>query len=122
MAGSELAGRVVYEFAGYRLDSARREVTRADGQVIALRAKAFDALAYLVEHPGRVISRADLTAVLWPETIVEENNLNQTIWALRRALSERAQDEHYIATVPGRGYQFVEDVHRTVAPPADISG
>ena len=118
MTGSEQDGHVVYEFAGYRLDSARREITRGDGEVVILRAKAFDALVYLVEHSGRVVSRAELTSVLWPKTIVEENNLSQTIWALRRALSERAHDERYIATVPGRGYQFVEDVRRTVVPPA----
>jgi Tol biopolymer transport system component/DNA-binding winged helix-turn-helix (wHTH) protein len=99
-----------YEFGGFRLDPKRRSFVRADGAPVPLTAKVFDALVYLVEHAGQLVSRDALTKALWPKTIVEENNLNVTISALRRALGEEAAAQRYIATVAGRGYQFVGDV------------
>jgi DNA-binding winged helix-turn-helix (wHTH) protein/tetratricopeptide (TPR) repeat protein/TolB-like protein len=111
---------VVYEFGGYRLDPGGRRLARSDGETIAVTAKAFDALVYLVTHPGRVITRAELTNFLWPSTVVEENNLNQAIWTLRRALRDSSSGPRYIATVPGRGYQFVAAV--STMPPEPPAG
>ena len=77
---------------------------------VSLTAKAFDTLVYLVEHEGIVLHKDELMRALWPDTAVEENNLNQNISILRRALGEHRGDHRYIATVPGRGYQFVAKV------------
>jgi adenylate cyclase len=101
------AAESAFEFADFRLEPRRRTLTRADGAVIDLRGKAFDALLYLVEHAGGVVDRRVLLSALWPSRVVEDNNLNQTIAVLRRALGER-----HIVTVSGRGYQFVTPVRR----------
>jgi Tol biopolymer transport system component/DNA-binding winged helix-turn-helix (wHTH) protein len=101
---------VVYEFSGFRLDPKRRALTRTDGTPVQLTAKVFDALLYLVEHAGELVGRDALTKALWPKTIVEENNLNVTISALRRALGDEASAQSHIVTVAGRGYQFVTSV------------
>jgi len=98
----------VYEFNGFRLDPKRRVLARVPaGAPVAVTAKAFDALVYLVEHAGELVPREVLTKAVWPSTVVEENNLTQAISVLRRLLGE-----DHIATVTGRGYQFVTDVRR----------
>jgi serine/threonine-protein kinase len=97
---------VIYEFGGFRLEPQHRVLAHADGRRIEIAAKAFDALLYLVEHAGTVVARDELMKALWPRTIVEDNSLNKLIAAMRRALG----DEEYVATLPGRGYQFVADV------------
>lgn len=99
--------REVRRFGTYRLDVQRRRLERADGDVVALGAKAFDVLVFLVDHAGEPMSRKALIDAVWPDTVVEENNLTQAISALRRALGDG-----YIATLPGRGYQFVAEVSR----------
>lgn len=99
------AGRQIFEFGEFRLDTTRRLLTDIAGHRVELTAKAFDALVYFLEHPGVVIDRLTLLDTLWPDTVVEENNLNQTVAALRRALGD-----DYIETVPRRGYQFVAEV------------
>jgi TolB-like protein/DNA-binding winged helix-turn-helix (wHTH) protein len=93
-----------YVFGPFRLDPRGRTLLGPDGPV-GITAKAFDALVYLVEHAGELVERGALIGALWPTTIVGENNLNQAIAALRRTLGH-----DYIATVPGRGYQFVAPV------------
>ena len=101
---------VVHEFGAFRLDPNGRSLTRGDGSPVQLTAKVFDALLYLVEHAGELVGRDALTKALWPKTIVEENNLNVTISALRRALDDDASGRSHIVTVAGRGYQFVTAV------------
>jgi TolB-like protein/DNA-binding winged helix-turn-helix (wHTH) protein len=95
----------VQTFGGYRLDPARRSLTSSDGAAVKLTGKAFDALVYLVEHAGQVVDRATLIQALWPKRVVEDNNLNQAIAAIRHAIG----NEH-IVTVAGRGYQLVTPV------------
>ncbi len=115
--------RELYEFGDFRLDPAHRTLEGPGGVAVALTTKPFDALVHLVEHAGEAVSRKVLTKVLWPDTIVEDNNLTQAISALRGALGNG-----YITTLPGRGYQFIADV-RTVgrepgaaAPQGEASG
>ncbi|MGE3927320.1 MAG: transcriptional regulator [Lautropia sp.] len=109
-----------YEFAGLRLDPPRRLVSRLDGTPVGIAGKSFDALVFLVEHAGELVTREALTAALWPRTIVEDSNLNVAISTLRRVLRDAVPGERFIVTVAGRGYQFVAPV-RTVddtgAPP-----
>ena len=114
--------RKTYEFGDFRLDPARRWVARKNGEAVALNAKPFDALVYLVEHAGEPVSRKTLTEALWPNRVVEENNLAQAISAVRRAIGDG-----YIATLAGRGYQFVGevrsvDLHSDAAPAAPTHG
>jgi len=79
---------------------------------VPLKPKVFDTLLVLVKNSGRVLDKDELMQLIWPDTVVEENNLTQNISAIRRSLGERRDEHHYVVTVPGRGYRFVADVHK----------
>ncbi len=100
-----------YEFGDYRLDTVRRRLTRRGGAALPLTPKAFDTLLFLLEHRNEILAKEDLLEALWPGRIVEENNVNQHISMLRRALGDTPGEHQYIVTIPGRGYRFVADVH-----------
>jgi DNA-binding winged helix-turn-helix (wHTH) protein/tetratricopeptide (TPR) repeat protein len=103
------------EFGPFRIDPEQRLLSK-DAQSIPLSPKAFDLLLVLVQRGGRVVFKNDLMKLLWPDTFVEESNLAQHVFQIRKALGDRA----YIVTVPGRGYRFAEDV-RTVQQVAEES-
>jgi DNA-binding winged helix-turn-helix (wHTH) protein/TolB-like protein/Tfp pilus assembly protein PilF len=98
-----------YEFGPFRLCAAKRLLLR-DGQSVPVTSKSFDTLLMLVEHRGKVLLKDEMMKTLWPDTIVEENNLTQQISTLRKTLGERPHDHHYVVTIPGKGYSFVADV------------
>ena len=100
----------VVEFAGYRLDPRRLRLTGPDGAAIRLKAREFRTLAHLAAHPGEVVEKQRLLDAVWPGTVVEENNLNQAISALRRILGDSRDDPRFIVTVQGRGYCFIAPV------------
>src|SRR4029453_1274984 len=108
----------VYEFGDFRLDRGKRVLLRRDGAYVPLASKAFDTLSYLVEHAGTVLGKDELMRAVWPDTAVEENNLNQHISLLRRLLGAARGEHRYIPTVPGRGYQFVGEVRGAAEPVA----
>ena len=112
---------IIYEFDIFRVDAGKRLLLGARGESIPLAPKAFDTLLYLVSNSGKVIDKDELMAAIWTDTIVEENNLNKNISALRRVLGESPTEHRFIATVPAKGYKFVADV-RSVSnasePPA----
>jgi Tol biopolymer transport system component/DNA-binding winged helix-turn-helix (wHTH) protein len=98
-------------FGEFELNPARRVLRRsASGEAVPLTPRVFDSLLCLIEHRGEVVEKRTLLETVWPNVIVEENNLTQAISALRRALGEQPQQNLYVATVPGRGYRFVADV------------
>src|SRR3984893_2921812 len=109
---SATSGTEVFAFAGYCLDPRRRLLFGPDGRNVPLTARAFDTLLYLVEHPNQLIDRESLMKAVWPDLVVEDNNLNQTIAVVRRALDETAGEHRFVITVPGRGFQFVPEVTR----------
>jgi TolB-like protein len=100
----------IYEFSGFRLDVARRQLRSQGDQPASLTVKVFDLLLYLVEHPGELVDKSTLMQAVWPNVVVEENNLNQNISVLRKVLGERAGEHRFIMTVPGRGFRFVAPV------------
>ena len=100
---------IVYEFEGFRVDPLKRMLLR-DGTSVSLTSKTLDTLLVLLNNRGKVVSKDDLMRILWPDTVVEENNLTQQISMLRKVLGEGARDHRFIVTVPGRGYSFVADV------------
>jgi DNA-binding winged helix-turn-helix (wHTH) protein/Flp pilus assembly protein TadD len=93
-------------FGPYRLDLERRLLLRGT-QPVPLHPKALEILILLVQHRGEVVSKDVLMNAIWPDAFVEEGNLSQNVFVLRKTLGERAQENRYIATVPGRGYSFV---------------
>jgi DNA-binding winged helix-turn-helix (wHTH) protein len=81
-----------------------------DGQPVALTPKAFDLLAFLVAHPGRLLTKDELLQAVWPDAIVEESNLAYHVFAIRKALGDTADADQYIETVPKSGYRFIAPV------------
>src|ERR1041384_7947979 len=98
-----------FEFGPFQLDLNDRLLTRA-GEVISLRPKATEVLVRLVMNAGQLIKRDELLKEVWPDTFVEESNLSQTIFTLRKALGDDRSEPRYIETVPRRGYRFVAAV------------
>src|SRR5579863_565880 len=96
----------IFEFGEFQIDVAARTLRRED-EAVVLNRRAFDVLLYLVQNPGRILTRDELLKNVWPDSFVDENSLAQSISALRRALGEKPVDKSYIVTLPGRGYQFV---------------
>ncbi len=101
-----------YEFGTYRLEVDEHRLL-CGGRRIQLTAKVFDTLRVLVEHAGRLLTKDELMRTIWPDSVVEENNLNHNISVLRRALGEQATGQRYIETVPRVGYRFVSTVTRS---------
>jgi Tol biopolymer transport system component/DNA-binding winged helix-turn-helix (wHTH) protein len=116
-----LHARHLYAFGGFRLDPGTRTLYGRDGKPIPLRAKNFDVLFYLVEHAGELVAKTDLMQAVWPRLVIEENNLNQAVSALRQCLGDDRQAPRFIATVTGRGYQFVAPVERVTEAPEGAS-
>jgi TolB-like protein/DNA-binding winged helix-turn-helix (wHTH) protein/Tfp pilus assembly protein PilF len=107
-----------YEFGPFRVDPDQRLLLRHN-QPIPLQPKAFETLLVLVQRSETVVLKDDLMKSVWPDTFVEESNLAQNIFVLRKTLGEAGGDHRYIVTVPGRGYRFTEKV-RFVPQPDDI--
>jgi DNA-binding winged helix-turn-helix (wHTH) protein/Tol biopolymer transport system component len=94
-----------YRFGPFQLNVQERELRR-DGELVALTAKTFDLLLILVQGAGRTFTKSELLESLWPGAVVEESNLSQTIFLLRKALGENGDGSDYIRTVQRRGYKF----------------
>jgi predicted ATPase/DNA-binding winged helix-turn-helix (wHTH) protein len=103
-----------YQFGEFTLDVARGCVLKA-GEEIKLRPKVYEALKYLVEHPGRLIGKQELMQAVWPDAFVTDDSLVQCTLELRRALDDRSQ--RLLKTVPRRGYLFSAEVIQRPAKP-----
>jgi predicted ATPase/DNA-binding winged helix-turn-helix (wHTH) protein len=101
--------RQAISFGPFRLLAAQRLLLEGD-RPVRLGSRAFDILAALVERPGELVGKDELIARAWPKTYVEEANLKFQVSTLRRALGDGQGGHRYIATVSGRGYNFVSPV------------
>jgi DNA-binding winged helix-turn-helix (wHTH) protein/tetratricopeptide (TPR) repeat protein len=110
--------KVVYEFGPFRMDPDKQLLLR-DGQLIAVTPKDFETLLVLVRRSREVVSKEDLLKEIWPDSFVEEANLSQHIFKLRKALGDTLEGERYIVTLPGRGYRFAVPV-RTITEGGDV--
>ena len=108
----------LYQFGPFCLDPVKRRLLR-DGELVKLTPKAFETLLALVEQRGKTIEKDELLNKVWAGTAVEENNLNQSITALRKSLGDSREKSEYIATIPGVGYRFVAEV-RELEDPAGV--
>jgi len=99
----------VYEFGDFHLDAEKRLLWRGDAPV-PLTPRVFETLLYMVEHHDTVLDKERLMEAVWPDSIVEENNLTQNVSTLRRVFGETPGSHRFIVTVPGRGYRFVAGV------------
>src|SRR6266481_6623420 len=98
-----------YEFGPYRFEPQQRVLTR-DGEAVSLTPKATEILMVLLKNPGQLVAKEELMREVWPNTFVEEANLTQNIFTLRRAMAEPGTGRKYIETISRRGYRFVAAV------------
>lgn len=109
-----MSSRVLrYEFGNYRLLPSERLLYRA-AENIPLKSKVFETLLTLVRHPGKLLTKDELMTEIWGTNFVEEANLTQNIFTLRKIFGENPRDHRFIVTVPGRGYRFVARVEAIV--------
>src|SRR2546423_7166661 len=104
----------LYEFGPFRLDTAEQLLLH-EGRPVPLAGKAFETLVVLVRRSGQLVHKEELMSEVWPDTIVEENNLDKSISTLRKALGEGDAERKYIETVRGRGYRFAAGVRELSA-------
>src|SRR6267378_566784 len=99
-----------YRFGTFELQPNERRLL-AGGEPVVLGPRAFDLLIALVERPGQLVTKEELLDCVWPKLVVEENNLQVQVSALRKILGQEA-----IATIPGRGYRFTVTLTASNAP------
>jgi DNA-binding winged helix-turn-helix (wHTH) protein len=99
----------ILEFRPYRISVAER-VLRREGRIVPLTPKCFDTLLVLAKHGGSVVEKETLMRMVWPDSFVEEGNLAQNIFTLRKALGETPDGEQFIQTIPKRGYRLTVPV------------
>jgi len=97
-----------HDFGPFRVDASRRLLFR-EGNPVPLTPKAFDILLVLLRNADRIVEKDELLRLVWPGTVVEENNLTRNISSLRKALEEGPTDHRFVVTIPGRGYQFAAE-------------
>ncbi len=107
---------MIYHFDDYALDEDRHELRRA-GEAVPIEPRVFQVLLYLLEHRGRVVSKAELLEQCWPDTFVSESALTRCVTKLRRAVRPHPGAPSVIQTVHRQGYRWVADVR--VALPED---
>jgi len=100
-----LIQREIYEFGPYSLDCAEM-ILRRNGSVVPLQPRALQMLLVLVKRRGDVVSKQELMNSIWPDSFVEEGNLAQNVFLLRRELGKAPAGEDYIQTLPKRGYRM----------------
>src|SRR5271155_4091248 len=111
--------KVVYEFGPFRVDPDKQVLLRED-QPVAITPKVFETLLILVRHSREVVSKDELMKAVWPDAFVEEANLSQNIFMLRKALGDFPEDRRYIVTLPGRGYRFTAQVRTVMQDGEDL--
>ncbi len=114
---------MILAFGPFRLDTGEKSIFR-EGKALAITPKEYEVLHYLVERAGRLVTKEEILAAVWPDTIVEESNLSVQISSLRKLLGESTSQRSYIETVPRRGYRFIAEVEKSVetgATPVETS-
>lgn len=107
-------GNNTFSFGEFEVDAEHRLLLKT-GAPVTLKPKTFDLLLALVENHGRILTKNELLDKVWENQFVEENNLTVHVAALRKALGETKNENKFIVTVPGKGYQFVAEM----APPTN---
>jgi DNA-binding winged helix-turn-helix (wHTH) protein len=96
-------------FNPFRLDTVNECLWRGS-QAISLTPKAFAVLQYLVEHPGRLVTKEELLDAVWPETYVSDAVLKVCIREIRKVLGDDPKAPQFIETVHRRGYRFIGEI------------
>lgn len=104
--------RQIFEFNQFRLDVERGRLFR-DGEIIPLPPKAISLLQLLLEHQGRVVEKETILETVWPDTVVEDSNLTQTVHLLRKALGKNEGSEPRVETIPKVGYRLIAEARKS---------
>lgn len=116
---------MIYTFGDCVLDLAAHSLHHA-GQPVHLRPKVFQLIAYLLTHRDRVITKQELSKLVWPGQFISDTTLETTIGTARRAIGDSGKAQRYIQTLRGYGYRFIAPVEeKAVAPetnPAPVAG
>lgn len=108
---SEPSESCIYEFDDFRLNAkSHRLYRRGSGELVRLTPKAIELLICLAVNSGKILTKDELLEKVWTDSIVEESNLSQTIFILRKTLGENTKEPRFIRTIPNRGYQFIAAV------------
>ncbi|MGQ0542056.1 MAG: winged helix-turn-helix domain-containing protein [Blastocatellia bacterium] len=99
----------LYGFGSFRLDAEEHVIWRGE-ELLTLPPKVFDTLLMLIRSEGRIVSKSELMETIWADTFVEESNLSQNIYTLRRILGVDDEGRRFIETIPRRGYRFAVPV------------
>src|SRR3984957_12795085 len=110
--------RILYEFGPFRMDPDPQVLLR-ENEPVPVTPKAFETLLALVRRSRDVVSKEELLKEVWPDSFVEESNLSQNIFMLRKALGDTAEGRQYIVTLPGKGYRFAASV-RAVTEQSEV--
>ena len=110
----------IYEFEEFQINLFERTLWQ-DGELIPLAPKVIETLCLLVENHGRLMTKDELMQELWADSFVEERNLTQNIFTLRKVLGEKETGKKFIETLPRRGYRFVAEVEEVTEPPQKSS-
>lgn len=123
-----MTGDSIVRTRDYTVSFRERQVRNPSGESVTLTSRAFDVLAFLIQHRARVVAKDELIAAVWPRLVVEENNLTQAISSIRRAFNDTRESPQFIVTVAGRGYQWIARVEAvpessaTATSPGDPAG
>lgn len=109
-----------YRFDNFLLDTQTKQLFYKN-KSINLSYKSFDILLYLIQNPGRIVTKEEIFQSVWTDSFVEENNLPVHVSALRRVLGEKRGDSRFIKTVSGRGYSFIANVEEIDKLPIIVS-
>jgi DNA-binding winged helix-turn-helix (wHTH) protein/Tfp pilus assembly protein PilF/TolB-like protein len=97
-----------------------KQVLLRDERPVPVAPKTFETLLILVRHSREIVSKDDLMRELWPDSFVEESNLSQNIFMLRKALGDTPEERRYIVTLPGKGYRFTGEVRTVLQDGQDV--
>jgi DNA-binding winged helix-turn-helix (wHTH) protein len=101
-----------FDFDSFRIDVTERLLLR-EGEIVPLTQKAFDLLLSLIERRGQIVEKEELMRQVWAGSFVEEGNLTQNIYTLRKTLGKNPDGDEYIKTLPRRGYRFAVKVNES---------
>ena len=111
--------KVLYEFGPFRVDPDKQVLLR-ENQPISVTPKTFETLLILIRRSREDVSKDALMSELWPDSFVEESNLKQNIFMLRKALGDTPENRNYIVTLPGKGYRFAAEVRTITQDGEDV--
>jgi len=107
-----------YRFKSFTLKPVERQLFDRD-QLVSLTPKAFDILTLLIDNTGHLVTKEELMETIWADSFVEEANLARLVHTIRKTLGEDENGNKFIETVPTKGYRFVAEVEKIIAPRED---